>query len=164
MTIAFFGEVPDGYLDDVAAALDDVAADHAPFDAVLRGAGLFDGRTLWIGCGGEGWGPLMADAGRVGAQLLARREDRRSRPHLTVARVQRSGSAGPRGSSRRGGARATDAPGSNPAALAHALALYGGPQWLVSDVVLVRSHLGAGPGGGALHDVVQRFPLRPVAG
>lgn len=164
VTIAFFGEVPDGYLDEVAGALDEVAGRHVPFDAVLRGAGLFDGRTLWIGCGGDGWGPLMADAGRVGEELLGRRGDRRSRPHLTVARVQRSGWTGSRGSHRRGDARPAAAPGAEPAALAHALALYGGPRWSVSDVVLVRSRLGVGPGGSPLHDVVGRFPLRAVAG
>lgn len=165
VTVAFFGEVPEGYLDDVATALDDVAADHPPFEALLRGAGLFDGRTLWIGCGGEGWGPLMADAGRVGEQLLGRREDRRSRAHLTVARARGGARPGARGSGRRGGSPETGGEtGGDPAALAHALALYSGPTWTVAELTLVRSRLGEGPGGGPLHDVVHRFPLRAVAG
>src|SRR5665647_2110001 len=131
ITVAFYGEVPEGYLDDVASALDDVAAAHRSFAAALRGAGLFDGRTLWVGCSGDGWGQLMSAAGRIGTDLLGRAEDRRSRPHLTVARV-----AG-RGRAARGPARgvAPDAVAAvDPAALAHALALYTGPTWTVGPV------------------------------
>jgi 2'-5' RNA ligase len=180
ITLAFFGEVPDGYREEVADALDDVAAAHVAFDAALRGAGLFDGRTLWVGCSGEGWGPLMSDAGRVGSELLGRAEDRRSRPHLTVARAggrlsQRGDRRGNRRRDRRGdrnghGRLAADqsspAPsvGAEPAALAHALALYSGPAWTVADIVLVRSRIGAGPGGSPAYDVVHRSVLRAVAG
>lgn len=192
ITLAFFGEVPDGYLEEVADALDDVAAAHHAFDAVLRGAGLFDGRTLWVGCAGDGWGPLMADAGKVGSELLGRAEDRRSRPHLTVARAggrlsqrgdRRGHGRGDRRSDRhddRRGDRRDDrngrgrAPadqgsaastvGAEPAALAHALALYSGPAWTVADVALVRSRIGAGPGGSPAYDIVHRSALRAVAG
>ncbi len=166
VTVAFYGEVPEGYLDDVAAALDDVAGGHTPFAALLRGAGLFDGRTLWVGCGGDGWGPLMADAGRVGEQVLGRPADRRSRAHLTVARAQGGGAR------RRAGVRSRPATGpgtvggaaADPSALAHALALYTGPAWTVGEVALVASRLGAGPGGRPVHDVVHRWGLRAVAG
>ena len=158
ITLAFYGEVPEGYLDDVASALDDVAAAHRSFAAALRGAGLFDGRTLWVGCSGDGWGQLMSAAGRIGTDLLGRAEDRRSRPHLTVARV-----AG-RGRAARGPARGADPDAVDPAALAHALALYTGPTWSVDEVALMSSRLGAGPGGSPRYDVVHRSALAAVAG
>lgn len=170
VTVAFFGEVPEGYLDDVAHGLDDVAARHRAFEAALRGAGLFDGRTLWVGCAGDGWAPLMADTCRLGTELLGLAEDHRSRPHLTIARNRggraRTGPPGGRGSRRRdsGGPR-TGAPSeADPAALAHALALYAGPAWIVSEVLLVRSQLGAGPGGSPRHEIVHRSNLPAVAG
>ena len=158
ITLAFYGEVPEGYLDDVASALDDVAAAHRSFAAALRGAGLFDGRTLWVGCSGDGWGLLMSAAGRIGTDLLGRAEDRRSRPHLTVARV-----AG-RGRAARGPARGAGPDGVDPAALAHALALYTGPTWTVDEVALMSSRLGAGLGGSPRYDVVHRSALAAVAG
>ena len=158
ITVAFYGEVPEGYLDDVVSALDDVAAAHRSFAAALRGAGLFDGRTLWVGCSGDGWGQLMSAAGRIGTDLLGRAEDRRSRPHLTVARAA-GRSRGTRGPARRAGPD-----GVGPAALAHALALYAGPTWTVDEVALISSRLGAGPGGSPRYDVVHRSALAAVAG
>lgn len=173
ITVAFFGEVPEGYVPDVAGALDDVAAARPAFEASLRGAGLFDGRTLWIGCAGAGWTELMSAACGVGTELLGRAEDRRSRPHLTVARA-RGGGGGRSGGGRSGrrGAQGADGGGRrgpasvvlDPAALAHALALYSGPAWTVREVVLVSSRLGAGTGGSPQHDVVHRSALLAVAG
>lgn len=177
VTLAFYGEVPDGYVDDLTAALDAVARGAAPFEASLAGAGLFDRRTLWIGCTGDGWTALMAGAGAVGADVAGRPADRRNRPHLTVARA-RPGAG--RGDGRRGGARDRGRPigvgrgerptaaaaerSADPADLAHALALYRGPAWTVGEVALVASRLGAGPGGSPVHDVVHRSPLGTVAG
>jgi len=158
ITLAFYGEVPEGYLDDVVGALDDVAAAHPSFAAALRGAGLFDGRTLWVGCSGDGWGQLMSAASRIGTDLLGRAEDRRSRPHLTVARV-----AG-RGRAARGPARGADPDAVDPAGVAHALALYTGPTWTVDEVALMSSRLGAGRGGSPRYDVVHRSALAAVAG
>src|SRR5665647_3837775 len=108
ITVAFYGEVPDGYLDDVVGGLDDVAPAHRSFEAALRGAGLFDGRTLWVGCSGEGWGPLMSAAGRIGTDLLGRAGDRRGRagpcrsgPRPTSADPTHRPSNRPTGSARR---------------------------------------------------------------
>lgn len=175
ITLAFYGEVPEGYLEDLAQALDDVAGGHPPFEASLRGAGLFDGRTLWVGCAGDGWGPLMASGGQVGMGLLGRAEDGRSRPHLTVARLGgrargrrgdgRGGGrvAGPGGGRTLGGGQASArGTAGDPAALAHALALYTGPSWTVGEIALVSSRLGAGPSGTPRYDVVHRAVL--VAG
>lgn len=178
VTVAFYGEVPEGYLADVAAGLDGAARGLAPFAASLVGAGLFDARTLWVGCAGDGWGPLMSAADAVGVDLLGRPADRRSRPHLTVARARPGTVRRPRGrAAARPGARSAahgraagpdearprpDAP--DAAGLAHALALYRGPRWTVRDVALVSSRLGAGPGGAPQHDVVHVAALGAVAG
>ena len=176
VTLAFYGEVPEGFLDELAADLAGVAAATAPFAATLAGAGVFDSRTLWVGCTGDGWGPLMTAAGRVGAELLGRPADGRNRPHLTVARTGRARPAGRRGGDRRGsrdgaGARsgavhpgAGDPEVGRPEALAHALALYRDPDWPVREVELVASRLGAGPGGTALHTVVHVAAVGAVAG
>lgn len=167
ITLAFHGEVPEGYLEDLAGALDDAALAQPQFDAALRGAGLFSGRTLWVGCSGEGWGPLMAAAGQIGADLLGRQTDGRSRPHLTVARAgdrarARSGSgAGGRPPTTRAARASTGSVGADaPASFAPALALYTGPTWTVGEIVLVRSQLGSGPSGAPRYDVVHRSPLR----
>lgn len=165
VTLAFYGEVPGGYLHDLASALDAVAASTAPFEAALAGAGVFDGRTLWVGCTGAGWPTLMAAAGQAGADVVGRAADGRHRPHLTVARARGAGGRhDARGRSARTGRADVVGPGSDPAHLAHALALYRGPAWTVAEVLLVSSALGAGPGGGPRYDVVHSSPLGAVAG
>lgn len=164
LTVAFYGEVPEGYVDELTVALDRATATTPPFDVSLRGAGLFDRRTLWIGCGGE-TGPLadlMAAAVGVGREVLGRTDDRvRSRAHLTVARV-RNETRRPKGRPGRSGD--APAPQDDAGALAHALAVYEGPTWTVREVVLVASELGGGPSGSPRHTVVSRFPLLAVAG
>lgn len=164
LTVAFYGEVPEGYLDELTLALHRATATTPPFEVSLRGAGLFDRRTLWIGCGGQ-TGPLadlMAAAVDVGREVLGRTDDRvRSRAHLTVARVRSETRRAPGRPARRGEipARQDDA-----GALAHALAVYQGPTWTVREVVLVASELGGGASGSPRHTVVSRFPLPAVAG
>lgn len=153
VTLAFYGEVGDGYTDELAAALESAGRSIEPFEASLRGAGLFDGRTLWVGCAGDGWTRLIAAATGVGTELLRRAPELRSRPHLTVARM--------RSHARRG---ATGAGEREVGAIAHALALYTGPTWTVGEIALVSSRLGAGPSGSPLYGVVQRFELPTVAG
>lgn len=157
LTLAFYGEAPDGALPELEAGLERVAGATESFGLSLQGAGLFDRRTLWIGCGGdvEAMTGLMEDAGALGAEVLGRTDPRRrSRAHLTVGRVRDQA----RGrSSRRG-----EAPGVTAvAALAHALAVYRGPSWRVEELELVRSELGAGPGGGARHEVVGTWTIGP---
>lgn len=189
LTLAFYGEVPEGYLDELTRALADVAAATAPFRLALRGAGVFDGRTLWVGCSGDTdtLQALMAGAGAVGSDVLRRDPDNRSRAHLTVARV-RSGArhrpdrrgrarrrpgerpaAWPDGGTRPAGPAAPMAPGGDaePAdvqALAHALAIYEGPAWTVREIALLASDLGAGHRGAPRYDVVHLAALGAVAG
>jgi 2'-5' RNA ligase len=165
LTLAFFGEVPDGALEDLAEGLVTAAAGEPPLELALRGAGSFDRRTLWIGCAGDtdGLARLSARCVDAGTEVLGRPRDRvRSRAHLTVARA-RTGSAG--GRPRRGSALETTSAGQDPVSgFAHALAVYQGPTWTVHDIALVSSLLGAGPSGHPRHEVLATLPLGPVAG
>lgn len=160
LTLAFYGGVPDGVEPELVDGLAAIAADAGPFDLSLRGSGLFDRRTLWVGCGGDvaAMTSLMGRTTALGTALLGRTDDRvRHRAHLTVGRV--------RDQARRSSSRRREAPGVvGVQTLAHALAVYAGPTWTVDAIHLVRSELGAGPGGAALHEVVASFALGPVAG
>lgn len=174
LTLAFYGEVPDGALDDLVAEIADVADRTAPFELCLRGAGAFDRRTLWVGCAGAvaELAALTADTVDVGRMVLGRGDDRvRSRAHVTVARVRGRERGRPTTRARTAGAgatadgaRAAESRSGDVATLAHALAVYQGPSWLVEEMVVVASRLGAGPAGHPLHEVVATLPLRAVAG
>lgn len=159
VTIAFYGEVPDGAVDDVTAAVTETAAHHGPLDLHLRGGGVFSGRTLWVGVGGETarLAALMADAADApyveqdldpddedddGAPRSRRAPAReRNRAHLTVARESRRSW------------------GTDLAGLASVLAVYEGPAWRAATVELVSSRLGEGRSGGPLHEVLAEVPL-----
>ncbi len=150
ITLTFYGEVPDGALEAVADSLAERAAAAGPIEVRLRGAGVFSGRTLWVGTGGDTAGlvSLCHAARDAGAEVLGRAEEReRARPHLTVGRQV------PVGRSRRRPARgeADD--------LAHALAVYEGPTWEVTEVLLVRSQPGRGAGGGPLYEDLGTFAV-----
>ncbi|MHB1065280.1 MAG: 2'-5' RNA ligase family protein [Georgenia sp.] len=171
ITLAFFGEVPDGAVPELGARLGAVAEGCAPLRLRLRGAGVFGHRTLWVGvqedggrAGGGSWegdGPwagepvgaspdrlvgLMAACDDAGAPLrrggFERAPRDRRRAHVTIARL----------GARRG--TPEDLPGR-----AHALSVYEGPAWDAADVTLVLSRPGEGRGGGPLYEPVERFPL-----
>ena len=99
ITLAFYGEVPDGAADDLAAALAQGLAAAAwrsgpePLTLALAGAGCFSGRSLWMGVRDEPAGALriLAEAAGEAATSCGLRlpdGDRpRFRAHLTVARM-----------------------------------------------------------------------------
>lgn len=171
ITLAFYGELPSGALDDLLAALSSALAPHPPLDLRLRGAGVFSARTLWAGVQDQAPsthsrrnGPLadlMAvceDAGRSVGAALGRQERRRA--HLTVARLRsRTGnhrsSRGARGRHR----GQTHDGGEQLDLLAEALAVYEGPVWTADEAGLMLSELGAGPGGGPRHQRLGTLPL-----
>lgn len=126
VTLAFLGEQP------AAAPYDDAVADavrgRGPFRLRLAGGGSF-GRATWAGVEGdvEALRALQADVTAACRAAGAELERRRYRPHLTVAR------------------------GIPPRVLDG----YAGPEWVVQEVELVRSTLGA----PVVHEVLSRHPL-----
>ena len=104
MTLAFYGEVPGGAVDELALQLDAVAAELGPLAVQLAGAGVFSGTALWAGVRDadrpEPWtdddpaGGLLALMARCEAagEGISRLEPRdRRRAHLTLARLGRRG-------------------------------------------------------------------------
>lgn len=143
VTLAFYGELPDGVVPGLGEALAARVADLPAARLRCRGAGTFAGRTLWAGVTGEGardaavLTELVRAARAAGEDVgVAAQERPRNRAHLTVARA-------------RAGGHAPDL-----APVVRALAVYEGPAWPVREVLLVRSRLGEGRGGGPAHDVV----------
>ncbi len=171
VTVAFFGDVPDGAVPDLAAALAPVARDASSLSLRLRGAGVFDRRVLWVGVGGDGVGPLrdlsaaVSEAGGDAGLRVDRRP--RQRAHLTVARA----AAGARQAQRRaraagrrpGGGGAVDLAAGDPlAGPAAALSVYAGPDWTASELHLVESASGDLPGdasGRRAYRTVEVLPL-----
>lgn len=141
LTLAFLGDVEDARLTDVRSALARAASGwrrglpsggDAPLRLRLAGGGRF-GRdaftVLWVGVGGD-VDALHALHAAVRQELRRGRlpqDSRPYRPHLTLARpgdrVDRA---------------AVDAD-------RDALHDYLGPSWPVTEIVLVRSHLGPRP-------------------
>lgn len=143
ITVAFFGEVPSGAVEEISEAMVDLAQRHEPFTLSLRGAGTFAGRTLWMGVGSDtdSLTTLMAAASRI--EDANPRDTHRG--HLTLARPSHRSH------------------GANLAAIVHALAVYTGPQWDAKGIELFSSELGRGRGGGPLHEQIGSAPFsRPL--
>jgi 2'-5' RNA ligase len=135
LTVRFLGETPPDLTPDAALAVMDALEGLRPFDVVLAGAGSFPAarkpRALWLGIqrGAAELGAL-ADALDPALEPLGwPRDDRPYRPHLTVARLDRSSIS------------SSDAIADELRAAA--------ADWRTSfradRVVLYRSHLGGGP-------------------
>ncbi|WP_372593626.1 RNA 2',3'-cyclic phosphodiesterase [Actinotalea sp.] len=169
LTLAFFGEVPPGRQEELGGLLAAVARTTAPFSLALRGAGIYGGRTLWIGVGGQvgAMVDLAAAAREQGERVSRFRDSRpRMRPHLTIGRIAPTRAAPGPGGGGGSGPRRTRSARLLPQAehLVRALAVYEGPTWLVEEMLLESSVPGAGPGGGPRYEIVQRAPLGAVAG
>lgn len=149
LTLAFLGDIPargPGGPDDVAGALG--AITWRPFVLAPRGGGVFPdlarARVLYVGIG-AGREECVALAGKVRAALspLGYPPDRRGfSPHLTVARPRPGGPGGLAG-------------------LRAALALLEAMTWpeaTVERMVVWRSDLGAGPGGGPRYTPLAECP------
>jgi len=147
LTLAFLGEIDgdaldDGVLPDLTARLARAARRHPPQELALSGAGRFGDRVLWTRVRGD----LRALAASVGAAARRCRiavEDRPYRAHLTLARAR---------------------PGTDLRPAVDALRDFAGTTWTATTLHLVRSRLGAGPGGTAAHEAIAAWPLgRPAA-
>jgi 2'-5' RNA ligase len=141
LTLAFLGEVDGPTDDELRTRLARAARRHPPVPLALAGGGRFGDRVLWTGVHGDREalrrlaGTVRAAARRSGLPV----DERPYRPHLTLARAR------------------PPAPDLRP--LAGALRGFAGRPWTASEVHLVRSDLGAGPGGGARHEVVATWEL-----
>lgn len=145
LTLTFLGAFDRERVDGLSRRLRRAADRHAPPTLAVEGVGAFGSRgrarVVWAGIGGD-TRELHALAGSVAA--ACRRsgvavEDRRFRPHLTLARLREP-------------ADVTD--------LLDRLAGYAGPAWTAREVQLVRSHLGQAEGGRSRYEVLEAFPLR----
>ncbi|WP_454044124.1 RNA 2',3'-cyclic phosphodiesterase [Cellulosimicrobium sp. Marseille-Q8652] len=161
VTVAFYGEVPDGAVPDLVDALAEVARATPALELGLHGAGVFDRRVLWVGVGGpradlDHLRTLSASAAEAGAAAGARVDRRpRQRAHLTVARA----AAGARQADRRAGRRGRPTGPTLRDALevpAAALAVYDGPRWQATRLAVVASDLGA---GRPVHHEIGSAPL-----
>lgn len=157
LTVAFFGDVPDGAESELSDLLDELAARTEPFDLRLRGAGVFSGRTLWVGAAGDvdAMARLAAAARTAGEEVSLFRDTRqRLRPHVTVGRVLDDGSA-----ARRACSRDRERVPSVVDHLVRALAAYEGPTWTVDVLGLEQSWPGQGRGGGPRYALRSSHPL-----
>ncbi|WP_167496901.1 RNA 2',3'-cyclic phosphodiesterase [Cellulosimicrobium funkei] len=166
LTVSFFGDVPEGAVPDLAAALEPVAHEAVPLDLRLRGAGVFDRRVLWVGVGGDGADALRALSAAVAeaAGDAGVRVDRRprQRAHLTVARAAAGARQANRRARGRGATRPDRTAGDPLAAPAAALAVYAGPGWTTDALHLVESDLGDAS-GHPVHRTLRTLPLGPAA-
>ena len=154
MTLAFYGDQPEGAVPDLSDHLREVARSFPPLRVSLHGAGSFSGTTLWVGVAGQT--AELTDL--MHACSLDPDERARQRAHLTVARTSRTERAR-QAKERRRGSRVRAHSGPELAHVVHALSVYEGPEWTVSEIRLVASELGQGRSGGALHTTVARHPL-----
>jgi len=164
LTLVFLGEVEEAAVDALAAALAAAFAAHPPLTLRLAGAGTFppppaDGsqggrgrpaRVAWVGLtAAEGLPRLLAlqrAADAACRSVLDLPPERRPwSPHLTLAR--------PKAPWRADAARAFVAAFAPPL----------GEPFRAAAGRLVRSDLGAGPGGGSLYTPLADLPLEAAA-
>lgn len=94
LTLAFYGEVDDDTATRLRGRLARVAGRYGPLTLHFGGAGAFPRRTraqvLWVGVGGdrERLTRLAASTKAAGRRVGIGVEDRRYRPHVTVARAR----------------------------------------------------------------------------
>lgn len=154
VTVAFYGDQPEGAVADFSDHLRHAVQGYSPFTASVRGAGSFSGTTLWMGLGGD----TRALADLMHSCSVDPEERSRQRAHLTVARMSRAQRARKARETRRR-SRTTARACPELSHVVRALSVYEGPEWSVTHVRLMASELGEGRGGGALHREVARVPL-----
>ena len=154
LTLAFAPQLPGGAVEDSFDHLAQVLSGHGPMDLHLAGAGVFAGRALWIGVGGD----VDDLAALMREDLLGDQDRERRRAHLTVARVS-ARAPRPRRRRYRGEPAQPDPTELVLAEVVRAMSVYRGPAWEVREVELVSSRLGAGRSGGPLHETLGSVPL-----
>ncbi|HZA15892.1 MAG TPA: RNA 2',3'-cyclic phosphodiesterase [Pseudonocardiaceae bacterium] len=140
VTLAFLGDVGDDVVAELARRLNRAAARYPPLSLSLGDGGRFGHQVLWTRVHGDR-DVLRRLAGSV--QAAARRcrlpvEQRPYRPHLTLARAGAATDLRP---------------------LVERLTCWQGQPWLATRLYLMRSRLGAGSNGSALHEPIADWPL-----
>lgn len=140
LTLAFLGAVEPHRVDPLTDRLDRVARQHRPIQLAFSGAGRFGQRVLWIGVAADRESlrrlaeSIRAAARRTGVEI----ETRAYRGHITLASGSEGGDLRP---------------------LVQRLRGFAGAPWIATDLYLVRSRLGAGPGQTAVHETYARWQL-----
>ncbi|MCX5387177.1 RNA 2',3'-cyclic phosphodiesterase [Streptomyces sp. NBC_00083] len=129
ITLAFLGELPATTTPLLRPPLAGLARSRRPLRLSLRGGGHFDERVLWSGIEGEveELHRLTADVRDVVKECGVVFEDRRFRPHLTLARARRDDV-------------------SSVLEAAGGLAGFTGGSWPAARLHLVASNVARGPG------------------
>lgn len=142
LTLAFYGETPASTVGELTDRLRRAAERSEQVSVQLAGVGSFPrdparATVLWVGVDGD-----LVELGRLAERCVAagrraglRMEERKYRPHLTIARPRR----GPLD------LRPT----------LESLAPYSGEPWLATSVRLMRSHLGS----PVRHETIEEIPL-----
>ena len=145
LTLAFFGDVRESKVPELASRLARAVGRHHALDAQLAGAGTFgsaqQARLLWVGVDTDlpAMRRLADSVAAAGARATGqRRASRPFQPHLTLARARVP----------------TDLTG-----CLRQLSSYAGPRWPLDRIVLVRSQLGAGEEGRPRHDALDGWSL-----
>jgi RNA 2',3'-cyclic 3'-phosphodiesterase len=145
VTLAFLGEVGEQAAGALGPRLERAARRHPGLPLSVAGAGAFPApgraRVLWTGIGGDR--PALAALARSVAAGARRAgapppdEDRRFRPHLTLARCREPADVG---------------------RLVEALAGFAGAPWTAAEIQLIRSHPGD-PGSPPRYETLGAWPL-----
>ncbi|MCW2835713.1 MAG: thpR [Nocardioides sp.] len=141
LTLAFFESVPDRSYDELCERLHAAAEKHAPRESRIVGGGAFPDpdRARVVFAGLEDSFGELSRAARSAASVAGLAVDgQRFRPHLTLARLGRP---------------------TNVTRWIRVLDAYAGPSWTVTELALVESHLGVGPGRRPRYEVRETFPL-----
>jgi 2'-5' RNA ligase len=147
LTLAFSGNVPDRAYDDLVTRLERAAHKRMAMRARIAGGGAFPNvgraRVLFAGVetDDEELGRAATGARAALSKAGAEVDGQRFRPHLTLARMGRPVEA---------------------TSWVRLLDGYTGPAWTIDELVLVASHLGAGPRRRPRYEVVETFSLGPA--
>jgi RNA 2',3'-cyclic 3'-phosphodiesterase len=95
LTLIFLGNFPSNRVDSTGDALKEICDKYAPFSIQLKGIGTFGGRrnprVLWAGIDGEldRMGAFRDDLQIKLRAFGVKKEDRKFKPHLTLARFRK---------------------------------------------------------------------------
>lgn len=145
VTLAFYPDVAEHRIEDLATALESAAGRRRAVEATITGGGAFPhaaaAKVVWAGLDtddGEELGRLATGCRGAAANAGARVDGQAFRAHLTLARL-----GAPQEVTR----------------WVRLLDTYRGPTWAVEAVTLVASHLGEGPRRRPRYEMLAEVPI-----